>query len=82
MHACYAATGLPIVGMGGVMSGRDAIELIACGAVHVALGTVLFADPDAPSRVREELSALDGDDVFASAHETKKTLEFRAKVEA
>jgi dihydroorotate dehydrogenase (NAD+) catalytic subunit len=41
--------------MGGVQSGRDALELIACGATHVALGTVLFADVDAPSRVRDEL---------------------------
>ena len=82
VHACYAATGLPIVGMGGVMCGRDAIELIACGAVHVALGTVLFADPDAPSRLREELTATHGGDVFASAHRTTKTLEFREKVVA
>jgi dihydroorotate dehydrogenase (NAD+) catalytic subunit len=51
------ATRLPIVGMGGVQSGRDALELIACGATHVALGTVLFADPDAPGRVRAELIA-------------------------
>ena len=29
-------------------TGRDALELVACGATHVALGTVLFADPDAP----------------------------------
>jgi dihydroorotate dehydrogenase (NAD+) catalytic subunit len=50
------ATDLPIVGMGGVTSGRDVLELIACGATHVALGTVLFADPDAPSRVRRELA--------------------------
>jgi dihydroorotate dehydrogenase (NAD+) catalytic subunit len=48
---------LPIVGMGGVCNGRDALELIACGATHVALGTVLFADPDAPGRVRAELEA-------------------------
>ena len=41
--------------MGGVWNGRDALELIACGATHVALGTVLFADPDAPARVRAEL---------------------------
>ena len=49
------ATDLPIVGMGGVCTGRDALELIACGATHVALGTVLFADPHAPVRVRDEL---------------------------
>jgi dihydroorotate dehydrogenase (NAD+) catalytic subunit len=53
--AARRATELPIVGMGGVRTGRDALELIACGATHVALGTVLFADPDAPARVREEL---------------------------
>ena len=29
--------------------------MIACGATHIALGTVLFADPDAPARVRAEL---------------------------
>jgi dihydroorotate dehydrogenase (NAD+) catalytic subunit len=55
VYACRRVTELPIVGMGGVQSGRDALELIACGATHVALGTVLFADPDAPARVRREL---------------------------
>jgi dihydroorotate dehydrogenase (NAD+) catalytic subunit len=55
--AARRATELPIVGMGGVVNGRDALELIACGATHVALGTVLFADPDAPARVRDELAA-------------------------
>jgi hypothetical protein len=39
---------LPIVGMGGVANGRDALELLACGATHVALGTVLFAIPTRP----------------------------------
>jgi dihydroorotate dehydrogenase (NAD+) catalytic subunit len=53
--AARRATQLPIVGMGGVQSGRDALELIACGATDVALGTVLFADPDAPARIRTEL---------------------------
>ena len=55
VHACYGATRLPIVGMGGVSSGRDALELLAAGASAVALGTVLFADPGAPARVRGEL---------------------------
>ena len=54
--AARRATDLPIVGMGGVMTGRDALELIACGATHVALGTVLFSDPDAPTRVHRELA--------------------------
>jgi dihydroorotate dehydrogenase (NAD+) catalytic subunit len=57
VHACFRATALPIVGMGGVACGRDALELYAAGASAVALGTVLFSDPSAPVRIREELSA-------------------------
>jgi dihydroorotate dehydrogenase (NAD+) catalytic subunit len=56
VHACYGATGLPIVGMGGVETGRHALDLIAAGASRVALGTVLFRDPGAPARVRLELA--------------------------
>ena len=73
VHAGYAATHLPIVGMGGVTTGRDALELIACGARHVALGTILFSDPDAPSRIREELAVARPDDVYALAHRPGKT---------
>ncbi|HZO62188.1 MAG TPA: dihydroorotate dehydrogenase [Gaiellaceae bacterium] len=57
VHACFRATALPIVGMGGVASGRDALELHAAGARAVAVGTALFSDPSAPNRIREELSA-------------------------
>jgi dihydroorotate dehydrogenase (NAD+) catalytic subunit len=56
IHAARRATELPIVGMGGVWCGRDVLEFVACGATHVALGTVLFADPGAPVRVRDELA--------------------------
>jgi dihydroorotate dehydrogenase (NAD+) catalytic subunit len=61
--------------MGGVRTGRDVLELVACGATHVALGTVLFSDPDAPTRVgaelADELSALGFERVeeaFGAAH--------------
>jgi dihydroorotate dehydrogenase (NAD+) catalytic subunit len=57
VFACRRATDLPIVAMGGVLSGRDALELVAAGADDVALGTVLFRDPDAPVRIRSELAA-------------------------
>jgi dihydroorotate dehydrogenase (NAD+) catalytic subunit len=57
VHGCYRATGLPIVGMGGIETGADALELIAVGASAVALGTVLFADPGAPARIRRELAS-------------------------
>jgi len=57
VHACASAVDVPIVGMGGVSSGRDALELVAAGAAAIALGTVLFRDPSAPARVRDELAA-------------------------
>ena len=57
VYACHRATALPIVGMGGVESGRHALELVAAGGSAVALGTVLFADPGAPVRIRAELEA-------------------------
>jgi dihydroorotate dehydrogenase (NAD+) catalytic subunit len=60
LHAvtvCREATSLPIVGMGGIQTGRDALEFSVCGARDVALGTVLFVDPGAPTRVRAELAA-------------------------
>jgi dihydroorotate dehydrogenase (NAD+) catalytic subunit len=55
VYSCYAATGLPILGMGGIASGRDALEFVAAGAASVALGTILFSDPGAPARIRAEL---------------------------
>ena len=89
VHASYAATGLPIVGMGGVVTGRDALELVACGARQVALGTVLFSDPYAPGRIREELDRAAEevgvacvDDAHACAHRTRKSLEIARIVAA
>jgi dihydroorotate dehydrogenase (NAD+) catalytic subunit len=73
---CYRATGLPIVGMGGIQTGKHALEFIAAGARHVALGTVLFSDPDAPARIRAELHAalaqhgfVHDEDAYGVAHE-------------
>ncbi|MBA3244521.1 MAG: hypothetical protein H0T61_05025, partial [Actinobacteria bacterium] len=37
--------------------GLDALELIAAGASSVALGTILFSEPEAPARIRAELAA-------------------------
>jgi len=57
VFACARVTDLPIVGMGGVVTGDDALDLIAAGASAVALGTILFADPGAGVRIRGELEA-------------------------
>ncbi len=57
--ACANAVDVPIVGMGGITSGADARDVVAAGASSIALGTVLFADPWAPARLRDELAAGD-----------------------
>lgn len=57
IFACYRSVRIPIVGMGGVSTGRDVLDFIAAGATDVALGTILFAEPDAPARIRSELEA-------------------------
>ncbi|HMI29215.1 MAG TPA: dihydroorotate dehydrogenase [Gaiellaceae bacterium] len=78
---CYRATGMPIVGMGGIRTGLDALEFVAAGAQHVAVGTMLFADPDAAVRIRTELyaAALERgwntyEDAYAAAHEDALSL--------
>jgi dihydroorotate dehydrogenase (NAD+) catalytic subunit len=48
--------GVPIVGVGGVMTWEDAAEFILAGATAVELGTVLFADPRAPVKVAKGLA--------------------------
>jgi dihydroorotate dehydrogenase (NAD+) catalytic subunit len=57
VYACASAVDVPVVGMGGMSTGAHALELVAAGASAVALGTILFSDPFAPSRVRDELRA-------------------------
>ena len=46
---------LPIVGVGGVASGADALEMLMAGASAVQVGTATLADPRAPWRVLREL---------------------------
>jgi len=49
---------VPILGMGGVASGRDALELILAGASGVSVGTASFGNPEAPIKVQRELAEL------------------------
>ena len=49
---------VPILGMGGVASGRDALELILAGASGVSVGTASFGDPTALIKIQNELREL------------------------
>jgi dihydroorotate dehydrogenase (NAD+) catalytic subunit len=52
-----AAVRIPIVGMGGIETGRDAADLLRVGATCVAVGTESFRDPRAGERIAAELAA-------------------------
>src|SRR5205085_11540227 len=51
-----ARVDIPVVGMGGVQSGRHAREFLAAGATLVAVGTESFRDPAAGARIAAELA--------------------------
>jgi dihydroorotate dehydrogenase (NAD+) catalytic subunit len=70
---------LPILGCGGVVSGRDVVEYLMAGATAVGLGTIHFADPRAARRILEELviwcerhGVKAVTDLIGSAHVTKE----------
>ena len=54
VHA--ALPDVPIVGVGGIASGSDAVEMMLAGARAVQVGTATFADPRAPANVLRELA--------------------------
>jgi dihydroorotate dehydrogenase (NAD+) catalytic subunit len=58
VHVVSQATTIPLIGMGGVQSGRDALDLLRAGSDLVAVGTESFRDPVAGSRIAAELTAL------------------------
>jgi dihydroorotate dehydrogenase (NAD+) catalytic subunit len=52
------AVKIPVIGIGGILTGADARELLRAGAVAVQVGTANFYDPLAPVRIARELRAL------------------------
>lgn len=56
VHAVASAVSIPVVGMGGIQSGRDARDLLCAGATLVAVGTETFRDPAAAARIAAELA--------------------------
>jgi dihydroorotate dehydrogenase (NAD+) catalytic subunit len=56
---------VPIIGVGGVRTGDDALQLVAAGASAIQVGTATFNDPTAPMRVNQELAAALQDKGFA-----------------
>jgi dihydroorotate dehydrogenase (NAD+) catalytic subunit len=67
VHAAHPD--LPIVGVGGVATGVDAVELMLAGASAVQVGTASFADPRSVERVRDEIEQ------WCRAHEVRAVRE-------
>ncbi|MBE7035711.1 MAG: dihydroorotate dehydrogenase [Ruminococcaceae bacterium] len=55
VYQVYNAVKLPIIGMGGISSGTDAVEFFLAGSAAVQVGTANFTDPYACVRIRDEL---------------------------
>ena len=50
------AVSIPVIGMGGIASGKDAIEMMMAGASAVQVGAAIFNDPLAPVHIIEEMN--------------------------
>jgi dihydroorotate dehydrogenase (NAD+) catalytic subunit len=64
-----ALPGVPIVGIGGIETGRDVVEFLLAGASAVQIGTAIFRDPVAPLRIVAELES------FCEEHEVAHVAE-------
>ena len=58
VHRAAQAVNVPIIGVGGVMTGRDAAEFLMAGATAVQVGSANLADLNAPFRILRELEEL------------------------
>ena len=63
------AVQIPVVGMGGISSWRDAVEMMLAGASAIQVGTALFSDPYAPLKIKEGLNRYLDDQGIASVTE-------------
>ena len=75
IHQAHQAVKLPILGMGGVMTGADAAELMMAGASAVAVGTAILTDPLAPVRILDELDRFCDDRGISEVRSLTGTLE-------
>lgn len=69
------AVEIPVIGLGGIMSGRDALEFILAGATAVEVGTANFVDPSVTMKIIEEI------DNYCERHGVKDVRELIGAIE-
>lgn len=71
VYQCAKAVDIPIIGMGGIMTGEDAIEFIMAGASAIAVGAANFHDPKASVRILTEIEAFMRDNKIEDINEIR-----------
>lgn len=74
VYELAGSVSVPIIGMGGIMNGRDALEFIAAGATAVAVGTSNFSDPLSVPRILGEIKDWLIQNKIQSLHELRNTV--------
>ena len=69
VYQAHKAVTIPVIGMGGIMTGRDVVEFMLAGATAVMVGTANICDPMACPRIITELGVFLQEQGIESASE-------------
>ena len=69
------AVNIPVIGMGGITTWQDAVEMMIAGADAIQIGTALFTDPYAPVKIAEGLNCYLDDNHIGSVTELTHTIQ-------
>lgn len=74
VYQTVQAVKIPVIGMGGISSWKDAVEMMIAGASALQIGTVLFKDPYAPIKITEGMNKFLDENGIASVTELTNTI--------
>jgi dihydroorotate dehydrogenase (NAD+) catalytic subunit len=76
VYEAAQSVSIPVIGMGGIVTGEDAAEFLIAGAAAVEIGTATFFDPESPARIAGELRQFLRQQSVADVRELVGTLRF------